>query len=405
MTQDFEQLSEDDFQSDNDSEKSLDEYDETKRTGPWYWRCPKCNNVNSEDDCSEVDRDTDSDEYEEWTTREGITCVCKRCHSPLSHGASHHQRNTEQAGLEGHGKREDALDESTRQAPGFPEEAGIIRIQLTRSALEKIEAHPECGATAKEFEAYVNKQERRMYPTWDEKRGASGLKLVAGKAAVLLKETDDPNCDHLATDVRYGGPEHEGMEENYEQNPFRLLAAGESLVVDGSNLVRNRCDHKPYQECNNPGSLWKLLQALEKEREWEKSASTESRCHFVIDASLRHHVDDKAKLEDLINAKLVLQSPPRTTADSLILRLADETNAVVLTNDARIRQDYVQKFPWVTDEARFIRHTLVSSETKHIEYVRKVPSQSKLLKSMVQVLPPKGTKWSQPDRCTPRLRK
>jgi hypothetical protein len=265
----------------------------------------------------------------------------------------------------------------------------MFRIQLTKRAFDEITT---CGTTVEDFEAYLNKQERKMmYPTWDSRREKSGFKLVAGKAAVLLKhnETSDPDSDALATSVRYGDSEHERMEENYEQNPFRLLAVDESLVVDGANIVMEGTGHKalkPHkqqQKCPNPGSLWRLLQVLEQEKELEKR----DRLCVVVDARLRHHIDDEAKLEELINAKRVIQSPACRHADPLILQLAKEKNAVVLTNDTRMRYD-AQKFPWVTNEARFIRFVLVSDENKHIEYTRKVPAQSVLLKSLVRLLPP-----------------
>jgi hypothetical protein len=159
----------------------------------------------------------------------------------------------------------------------------------------------------------------------------------------------------------------------YESDPFKLLRDRESLVVDGSNLVGRRCTHHGEAKCNNPSPIWGLLQLLEQKKEWKKTAAQNSECIVVIDASLRHHVDDPVTLEGLVHQQLVVQAPPKTDGDSLILKLADERNAVVLSNDIRMRQAAVNSYAWLSDDQRFLEFTVVSDDSKEIQYTRRTP--------------------------------
>ncbi len=160
--------------------------------------------------------------------------------------------------------------------------------------------------------------------------------------------------------------------DRLDSNPFNLLEPGESLVVDASNLIRHvGCDPHNGKPCNNPARMWMLCQLLEQEEDWEKTTTEAATCFKIIDASLRHHVDDQAALEKLIRQQTVIQMPPGHPSDHLILQLADETIGVILSNDSKMRKEYAPEYPWLKEEYRFMRYVLVSDKHKKIEFMRR----------------------------------
>jgi len=51
-----------------------------------------------------------------------------------------------------------------------------------------------------------------------------------------------------------------------------LLSNSESLIVDGSNLVRagRDCRHGKEEKCNKPGVVRRLSQLFEEAEEWKR---------------------------------------------------------------------------------------------------------------------------------------
>ena len=205
-------------------------------------------------------------------------------------------------------------------------------------------------------------------------QGAPGSSAVPSTPAEPKEYTNQGN-DHEDMESRHKSEtlRHAPfMLDMLDSNPFNLLEEGESLVVDGSNLVRHvGCEPHNEKPCSNPGRMWILHQLLDRQEKWERTASQGRTCFIVIDASLRHHVDDQTALESLIRKQAVIQMPPGHPSDHLILQLADETGAVVLSNDAKMRKDYATEYPWLRNEHRFMRYVLVSDKVKKIEYMRR----------------------------------
>ena len=54
---------------------------------------------------------------------------------------------------------------------------------------------------------------------------------------------------------------------------------------------------------------------------------------IIIDASLRHNIDNSSRLEDMIRSGEIVMAPPYTSADELIISEARRLDAVVLSND------------------------------------------------------------------------
>jgi len=171
---------------------------------------------------------------------------------------------------------------------------------------------------------------------------------------------------------RVGNANSFHSEDMLDSNPFNLLEDGESMVVDGANLIRHvGCEPHNGRPCSNPGRMWILLELLEQRAAWEQKSAENAMSFIVIDASLRHHVDDQAKLEWLIKKEAVIQMPPGHPSDQLILELADETEAAVLSNDWKMRKDFAARYPWVRDEHRFLKYVLVSEKLRKIRYLRR----------------------------------
>lgn len=79
---------------------------------------------------------------------------------------------------------------------------------------------------------------------------------------------------------------------------------------------------------------------------------------IVVDAALRHQIDDANRYEQLVDAGEVRQAPAGTDADYFILAFARELNASIVSND-RFR-DRLKEFPEVRD--RVIRFMIVQDE-------------------------------------------
>lgn len=78
----------------------------------------------------------------------------------------------------------------------------------------------------------------------------------------------------------------------------------------------------------------------------------------VVDAALRHQIDDKAQFEQMVEDGRIKQAPAGTDADYFILSFARELEAVVVSNDRF--KDRLEAFPEARD--RVIRFMIVNDE-------------------------------------------
>ena len=108
-----------------------------------------------------------------------------------------------------------------------------------------------------------------------------------------------------------------------------------TAVVDGANvafLERTR-DDKP-----KVSNIVAVCQALEQEGYTSI---------IIVDASLRHQVDDPDQLEGLFDKGVVRQAPAGTQADFFVLATADIEDALVVSNDTF--EEYQRQYPWIAD--------------------------------------------------------
>lgn len=115
-------------------------------------------------------------------------------------------------------------------------------------------------------------------------------------------------------------------------------------IVDGSNVAHST-------EGNGP-TLDNIRLVCDKLREDGLEPVV------VVDAALRHRIDDANAFEQLVEEGILKQAPAGTDADYFILSFARELDAYVVSND-RFR-DLARSFPESVERA--IRYMIVGGE-------------------------------------------
>jgi hypothetical protein len=65
----------------------------------------------------------------------------------------------------------------------------------------------------------------------------------------------------------------------------------------------------------------------------------------IVDASLRHKIEDERIYNELMKDGLIKQSPAKTSADKFIIEYAKEKNAIIISNDTF--SDWKKEDAWV----------------------------------------------------------
>jgi len=134
------------------------------------------------------------------------------------------------------------------------------------------------------------------------------------------------------------------------QEPTTSQAAqgepGESniVLVDGSNVAHSTEGEHPQ--------LANIIAVREKLAEDGREPIV------VVDAALRHQIDDRDGYERLVEEGIVRQAPAGTDADYFLLSFARELGARIVSND-RFR-DRMKQFPDSID--RLVRYMIVEKE-------------------------------------------
>ncbi|MCC7553401.1 MAG: Zc3h12a-like ribonuclease [Methanobacteriaceae archaeon] len=105
------------------------------------------------------------------------------------------------------------------------------------------------------------------------------------------------------------------------------------VVIDGSNLAHYKKNKDSKPQLSN---ILAAVDALEKNGD---------EFVIIVDASLRHEIDDKLQFEKLLESENVEQVESGNNADHFIFELAEKENAKILSND---------KFRDFTDEYKDI---------------------------------------------------
>lgn len=122
------------------------------------------------------------------------------------------------------------------------------------------------------------------------------------------------------------------------------MATGNTALVDGSNVA--------YSTGGSEARLANIRLMCEKLSEDGMDPVV------VVDAALRHQIDDSGAYEKMVDEGKIRQAPAGTDADYFILSFARELDASVVSND-RFR-DQEKVFPELND--RLIRYMIVNGE-------------------------------------------
>jgi hypothetical protein len=121
-------------------------------------------------------------------------------------------------------------------------------------------------------------------------------------------------------------------------------SSAQLVLVDGSNVA--------HSSEGEQAVLANIVAVYDKLREEGYEAVV------VVDAALRHQIDDRAGYERMVDGGTIRQAPAGTDADYFILSFARELDASIVSND-RFR-DRQKAFP---DAAkRLIRYMVVKGE-------------------------------------------
>jgi hypothetical protein len=128
-------------------------------------------------------------------------------------------------------------------------------------------------------------------------------------------------------------------------------AESKVAIIDGSNVAHStEGDHARLENI-------RLVSAKLVEEGYEPVV--------VVDAALRHQIDEKPAFEQMVEDGTIRQAPAGTDADYFILSFARELDAVVVSNDRfkdRLEafpeaREHVVRFMIVNDEVVFERRT------------------------------------------------
>jgi hypothetical protein len=104
-------------------------------------------------------------------------------------------------------------------------------------------------------------------------------------------------------------------------------------VVDGANVAFIELSQQGEPKVSNLTAVQREL----KERGYDPIV--------IVDAALRHRVDDAAQLESLIDNQTVRQAPAGTDADYFVVKMAEEMEGIIISNDQY--KEYVSEHPWL----------------------------------------------------------
>ena len=121
-------------------------------------------------------------------------------------------------------------------------------------------------------------------------------------------------------------------------------ASAALVLVDGSNVAHSSEGEQP--------ELANIVAVCDKLREEGYEPVV------VVDAALRHQIDDRVGYERMVDDGTIRQAPAGTDADYFILSFARELEASIVSND-RFR-DRQEAFPDARD--RMIRYMIVEDE-------------------------------------------
>ncbi len=121
----------------------------------------------------------------------------------------------------------------------------------------------------------------------------------------------------------------------------------DSVILDGSNIAWEEKSLGEKPKINNIEAMINRL-----------SMANFSKIVTVADAALRYQIDNQKRLDKLVKEGAVKMLPARVDGDKFILRLAEEENAMIVSND--MFKEFRDIAPWI--DQRRIPYTILDGE-------------------------------------------
>ncbi len=118
---------------------------------------------------------------------------------------------------------------------------------------------------------------------------------------------------------------------------YQNKISGSIVIIDGSNVAM----YGMSKSGKKKAKLENILTVINKLREYKASEII-----TICDANIRYTVDDKQKLDSMIEDKSVILAPSGIRADLFILDYAREKNCLIVSNDKF--RDY-RNVKWIND--------------------------------------------------------
>jgi hypothetical protein len=114
------------------------------------------------------------------------------------------------------------------------------------------------------------------------------------------------------------------------------MSQADRIVIDGANVA-----YLELTESEEP----KLANIIAVRKALEERGNDPI---VIVDASLRHEIDDSQALEEMIDRQAVRQAPAGADADYFILETADRYGAPVVSNDDF--DQYKPDYTWLDEQ-------------------------------------------------------
>jgi len=121
----------------------------------------------------------------------------------------------------------------------------------------------------------------------------------------------------------------------------------DTAILDGSNIA---WEEKSYSEKPKISNIESMINRLSK--------ANFRKIITVADAALRYQIDDQRRLDKLVKEGAIKMLPARVDGDKFILRLAEEENGMIVSND--MFKEFREMSPWI--DQRRIPYTILDGE-------------------------------------------
>jgi len=145
---------------------------------------------------------------------------------------------------------------------------------------------------------------------------------------------------------KYGNYDNDG--EFFETKTIQ----NRKVVIDGSNVAHNSHGNERSKPLAN--NVIRLVSEL-KSRGFNDIS-------IIVDASLRHRIEDKEKLNELRKAAEYVEAPAETSADIFIIQYVKHEHCMLVSND--LFREWKKLDPWVAHNIDFYRLTFLITDDR-----------------------------------------